>query len=412
VTGIADPRAGHSATFTYDSLDRLATATGGGWGALGYGYDLLGNRTVKTHNGATTGSGYASERLTSTSGAEVAAFGYDANGNQTADPVATYAYTPANMLETATLEAGGVYTYRYDGDQARALKIQGSVTTTYALRGLGQVLSEFEEAAGQLTWTTDYVHLGAQLLAAARPPAGTLPVTLCKVGSGTGTVTSAPAGIACGAGCATASADLAAGLRVTLTAVGDNGAVFAGWTGDAACGDGVVTLTRAMTCTATFVAAIPETCAATTAVVVAQPPTPLAAMWQGTGVTVTAGQLVRIRVVGTQTWTKGGQAWTAAGNAADPLRLRQGYGGPPKPPAKAVVGFRAGGTGCSKAARPKRARQPAATQNRGLSSGTKGHASPAPPPRALDRSALSCGSCASTSATVRAACPSTSPRVG
>ncbi len=53
------------------------------------------------------------------------------------------------------------------------------------------------------------------------------------------------------------------------------------------------------------------------------------------------------------------------GKPAHPLRLRQGYGGPPKPPAKAVVGFRARGTGCSEAARPARARQPAALQRRG-----------------------------------------------
>jgi ribose 5-phosphate isomerase RpiB len=56
-----------------------------------------------------------------------------------------------------------------------------------------------------VTWTVDYVHLGAQVLAAARRPAGMLPVTLCTVGSGAGTVATTPGGITCGAGCATAS---------------------------------------------------------------------------------------------------------------------------------------------------------------------------------------------------------------
>ena len=50
---------------------------------------------------------------------------------------------------------------------------------------------------------------------------------------------------------------------------------------------------------------------------------------------------------------------------AHPLRLRQGYGGPPKPSAKAVVGFRAVVTGRSEAARPGRARRPTATLHRG-----------------------------------------------
>ena len=41
VTGIADTRAGHSALFTYDALDRLKTAAGA-WGALGPGTTRLG----------------------------------------------------------------------------------------------------------------------------------------------------------------------------------------------------------------------------------------------------------------------------------------------------------------------------------------------------------------------------------
>jgi YD repeat-containing protein len=257
VTGIADPRAGHSATFTYDSRDRLETAAGGGWGTLVYGYDAVGNRTSKTSNGATTIYGYAAQRLTATTGAETAAFGYDTNGNQTADPVATYTYTPANMLETATLGAGAVYTYRYDGDNQRALKFEGSTTTTYYLRGPGQVLSEFEEQGGQLRWTRDQVYLGAQLLAAARPPAGTTVLTIGKAGAGAGTVSSAPTGIDCGPTCGGATAAFAAGAVVSLSAAAASGWVFVGWSGEPDCADGVVTLTDAKTCVATFALTAP-----------------------------------------------------------------------------------------------------------------------------------------------------------
>ena len=143
------------------------------------------------------------------------------------------------MLQTATV-AGAVYTYRYDGDSQRTLKLQGSVKATYYLRGLGEVLSEFEEQGGQLTWTVDDVYLGSRLLAGVRPPATPVTLTVTKTGAGSGTVTSGPAGISCGATC---SAAWAGGTVVTLTAAAASGSWFAGWTGAADCADGIVTLT-------------------------------------------------------------------------------------------------------------------------------------------------------------------------
>ncbi|MCP4202860.1 MAG: CSLREA domain-containing protein [bacterium] len=74
-------------------------------------------------------------------------------------------------------------------------------------------------------------------------------LTVSKVGSGSGTVTSAPAGIDCGADCAEAY-DL--GAVVTLTATADTSSTFAGWSGDADCTDGTVTLDADTSCTASF----------------------------------------------------------------------------------------------------------------------------------------------------------------
>src|SRR3984957_9289149 len=82
------------------------------------------------------------------------------------------------------------------------------------------------------------------------PSANNFTLTVTKAGNGTGTVTSAPAGINCGATCA---GSFASGTQVTLTAVPTAGSTFAGW-GAPCSGTGTcaVTLTAATTVTATF----------------------------------------------------------------------------------------------------------------------------------------------------------------
>ncbi|HQY47984.1 MAG TPA: Ig-like domain repeat protein, partial [Usitatibacteraceae bacterium] len=74
---------------------------------------------------------------------------------------------------------------------------------------------------------------------------------VAKDGNATGTVTSDPAGIACGATCAVTAGS---GAVFTLTATPDANAVFAGWSGGGCSGAGtcVVTLDAAKAVTATF----------------------------------------------------------------------------------------------------------------------------------------------------------------
>lgn len=68
-------------------------------------------------------------------------------------------------------------------------------------------------------------------------------------GSGSGAVTSVPAGILCGSACAEI---YPAGTEVTLSASPGIGSRFAGWRGDGDCADGVVRMNAAKTCTADF----------------------------------------------------------------------------------------------------------------------------------------------------------------
>src|SRR5262249_54172297 len=68
-------------------------------------------------------------------------------------------------------------------------------------------------------------------------------------GIGSGTITSSPLGINCGPDC---SEIYSSGTLVSLTAIPASGSVFAGWSGDADCLDGVVTMTANKSCAATF----------------------------------------------------------------------------------------------------------------------------------------------------------------
>ncbi|GIW24984.1 MAG: hypothetical protein KatS3mg069_1251 [Meiothermus sp.] len=81
--------------------------------------------------------------------------------------------------------------------------------------------------------------------------APTFALTVNKNGTGSGTVTSNPTGINCGATC---SASFAQGTTVTLTATPASGSVFAGWSGGGCSGTGscTVTMSAAQSVTATF----------------------------------------------------------------------------------------------------------------------------------------------------------------
>ena len=79
--------------------------------------------------------------------------------------------------------------------------------------------------------------------------ADTFALTASRAGAGSGTITSSPAGINCSSDCAQ---NYPGGTVVTLTATAASGSTFAGWSGNADCTNGSVTVNASLTCTATF----------------------------------------------------------------------------------------------------------------------------------------------------------------
>jgi hypothetical protein len=77
----------------------------------------------------------------------------------------------------------------------------------------------------------------------------TFTISINKSGNGSGTVTSTPVGINCGTSC---NATLTAGAMISLVATPAAGSKFTGWSGNADCTDGSVTMNTSKSCIATF----------------------------------------------------------------------------------------------------------------------------------------------------------------
>ena len=74
-------------------------------------------------------------------------------------------------------------------------------------------------------------------------------LTVTLAGTGSGIVTSAPAGIDCGVDCSEGYED---GTVVVLSATNAPSSTFMGFSGNSDCTDGILTMTAARRCIATF----------------------------------------------------------------------------------------------------------------------------------------------------------------
>jgi RHS repeat-associated protein len=129
---------GETVTYAYDSLNRLLTANGSGWGQQ-YGFDGFGNLLSKT---VTAGSGPSLSQAVNTANNQIVGQSYDANGNLYAayNGGQTYSlrYDGENRMISATTEAGTYVDYGYDAQNRRIWSWPGAVdgvgnTTNYTV---------------------------------------------------------------------------------------------------------------------------------------------------------------------------------------------------------------------------------------------------------------------------------------
>ncbi|MDD5298369.1 MAG: choice-of-anchor D domain-containing protein [Rhodocyclaceae bacterium] len=183
---------------------------------------------------------------TYTASASPASLGF---GNQraytsSASRAVTFTNTGTGTLAIPTLQTSGYFSTTNDCQSAPlAPGASCTIYVTYTPLAAGS------QNSGTLTITT--AANGPQTVALS----GTATFPLTVGTSGSGTVTSAPSGINCGATC---SADFTGGTLVSLSATPNSGYVFSGW-GGACFGTGAcqVSMSQAQSVTASFTAAAP-----------------------------------------------------------------------------------------------------------------------------------------------------------
>ena len=141
--------AANSATYGYDTLDRLTNA-GLPTTSYGYGYDATGNRTSQTIGGAarTYNIDRASNRLQTSTGTPPATYTHDATGNITSDGQSTYAYDARGRMKSATTGLGTT-TYRVNALGQRVRKTSGTTDVIFAYDTAGHLIAE-ADASGAI----------------------------------------------------------------------------------------------------------------------------------------------------------------------------------------------------------------------------------------------------------------------
>ncbi len=126
VTSTEEFDVGGNQSFTYDSSNRVLTASGH-YGDLIYAYDRFGHRTSKTNDGQithyryVTGSDQVAARIDA-NGEVLEEYGYDSDGNRTRAGDWQYQYNAAGRLSQVHKSGQWVASYTYDANGKRISK--------------------------------------------------------------------------------------------------------------------------------------------------------------------------------------------------------------------------------------------------------------------------------------------------
>jgi RHS repeat-associated protein len=129
-------------TYNYDGVNRLQSATEGGYWSQGYSYDRWGNRAVISGLVLTPALTPQTLGAFNTANNRLATWVYDQAGNLTQDGLGrTFDYDAENRQTRAVAD-----TYFYDGEGRRVKKVVGGATTTFVYDAFGKLVAEYSGA--------------------------------------------------------------------------------------------------------------------------------------------------------------------------------------------------------------------------------------------------------------------------
>jgi hypothetical protein len=169
-----------------------------------------------------------------------------------------FLFTAITSTSSLALGAGLILSWQDNSTNEDGFKIERGVSGSYGeIASVGPNVKSYTDT-GLLAGTTYCYRVRSFNSSGVSSPSNescaTIPITtfalgLTKSGTGSGSVTSNPAGITCGTDCSEA---YSSGTIVSLIATPDSGSTFAGWSGDSDCSDGNLTMTANKACTASF----------------------------------------------------------------------------------------------------------------------------------------------------------------
>ncbi len=158
--------------FGYDALNRLLSADGV-YGAIDFTYDDVGNRLTRTVDGQADTYTYqpGTSRLAQITGANPAAFSYDANGNITDIDSKTYIYNQNNRLVRVEEGLDILGEYTYNGSGQRQIKEVAGVETVFHYDFGGNIIAE---GLADGTMTVEYLQVDQSRMAMVTVTTGAL----------------------------------------------------------------------------------------------------------------------------------------------------------------------------------------------------------------------------------------------